>query len=476
MSSAPGFYLFIPDHIIAVRTDKKAVLRLKADFGKPPEMGMLEKRESVKQKIFDKKKHRRKGRKVKFGKWTATVVIMVLIMGRMTGQPAVQAEKTNLDLYARGAVLMDADSGRVLYGKEEDTVLPMASTTKIMTCILALERGNPEDEVEATSHAASQPQVHLGMSKGDRFYLKDLLYSLMLESHNDSAVAIAEHIGGSVEGFAKLMNEKAEEIGCTDTHFITPNGLDAVEVIDGIEMRHSTTAKDLARIMRYCIMISSQKEMFLEITRTPDYSFANRQGSRSYSCTNHNAFLGMMEGALSGKTGFTGGAGYCYVGALRRDERTFIVALLACGWPSHKTYKWIDTRKLMEYGLKNYTYQNIYQELPQAVIKITGGAPAGERYDPYGEVTVEAEIRETDRGQTEELNVLLSAADEVKIDVFYAEELEAPVSKGMKAGGIVYKVNGEPLKEYELVLTKDVARKDLGYMGRYILQEFLLAG
>ncbi len=128
---------------------------------------------------------------------------------------------------------MDADSGRVLYGKEEETVLPMASTTKIMTCILALENGSLTDEVEASSHAASQPQVHLGMNKGDRFCLEDLLYSLMLESHNDSAVAIAEHIGGSVEGFAELMNEKAGEIGCTDTHFITPNGLDAVEVVDG---------------------------------------------------------------------------------------------------------------------------------------------------------------------------------------------------------------------------------------------------
>ena len=268
------------------------------------------------------------------------MLVMVLVSGGMPSRMA-QAEKTTLELHARGAVLMDADSGRVLYGKEEETVLPMASTTKIMTCILALELGDLEDEVEASSYAASQPKVHLGMSEGETFYLKDLLHSLMLESHNDSAVAIAEHIGGSVEGFAELMNGKAREIGCEDTYFITPNGLDAVEVVDGKEVRHSTTAKDLARIMRYCIMLSPKRETFLEITRTPNYSFANRQGSRSYSCTNHNAFLSMMDGALSGKTGFTGGAGYCYVGALRRDGRTFIVALLACGWPAHKTYKWI---------------------------------------------------------------------------------------------------------------------------------------
>ena len=437
--------------------------------------GKIRETKNIKSKFYGGKRG-----KTGWRNWIAAGIVTVLVMGSARYQ-TVQAEKTNLDLYARGAVLMDADSGRVLYGKEEDVALPMASTTKIMTCILALEHGNLEDEVEVSSYAASQPQVHLGMSKGDRFYLKDLLYSLMLESHNDSAVAIAEHIGGSVEGFAELMNEKARQIGCTDTHFITPNGLDAVEMIDGREVRHSTTARDLARIMRYCIMTSPQKEMFLEITRTANYSFANRQGSRSYSCINHNAFLNMMDGALSGKTGFTGGAGYCYVGALRRGERTFIVALLACGWPNHKTYKWVDTRKLMEYGLENYTYQNIYKEMELKPVKILEGQPDGIPYDPYAEVTVEVEIQEKDReesgGQTSgELQFLLSVEDEVRIDVSYAGELNAPVTKGTKAGKIVYQVNGEPVKEYELVLTKNVERKDWHYMGRYILQEYLLAG
>lgn len=412
-------------------------------------------------------------------RWIAAGLAAVLVLGTQPCQ-RVQAEETNLDLYARGAVLMDADSGRVLYGKEEDTVLPMASTTKIMTCILALELGNPEDEVEASSYAAAQPQVHLGMSRGDRFYLKDLLYSLMLESHNDSAVAIAEHISGSVEEFAGLMNEKAKQIGCTDTHFITPNGLDAVEVVDGEEIRHLTTARDLALIMRYCIMISPQKEQFLEITRTANYSFANRQGSRSYSCANHNAFLTMMDGALSGKTGFTGGAGYCYVGALRRDDRTFIVALLACGWPNHRTYKWIDTRKLMEYGLKNYTWHNIYQEVELNPVKILEGQPDTGRYNPYVEVAVDVEIRGGDGEKTvgelsRELNFLLCAEDEVKIDVSCVRELEAPVSKGTKAGMLVYRINGEPVREYELVLAEDVGRRDWRYMGKYVLQEYLLA-
>ena len=164
-----------------------------------------------------------------------------------------QEAKTTIEeseLYAQSAVLMDADSGRVLFGKNAEAILPMASTTKIMTCILALERGNMEDLAEVSDYAASMPKVKLHMQKGETFRLNDLLYSLMLESHNDSAVAIAEHIGGSVEGFADMMNQKAQEIGCKNTYFITPNGLDSQKEITSEEwtktVMHSTTAVDLA--------------------------------------------------------------------------------------------------------------------------------------------------------------------------------------------------------------------------------------
>ena len=117
---------------------------------------------------------------------------------------------------------MDASTGRILYGKNEDLVRPMASTTKIMTCIVALENGNLSDPVTASQNAANQPKVHLGVYKGETFLLKDLLYSLMLESHNDAAMMIAEHVGGSKEGFAKLMNQKAKELGCSNYIFYYP--------------------------------------------------------------------------------------------------------------------------------------------------------------------------------------------------------------------------------------------------------------
>ena len=120
---------------------------------------------------------------------------------------------------------MDAETGRILYEKDGETRRPMASTTKIMTCILALELGSGKQICTASANAVAQPQVKLGMREAEQFYLQDLLYSLMLKSHNDTAVAIAEHIGGSVKKFAaREMNQKAKELGCTDTHFVTPNG------------------------------------------------------------------------------------------------------------------------------------------------------------------------------------------------------------------------------------------------------------
>ena len=156
-------------------------------------------------------------------------------------------EITASQLYAQSAVLMDADSGRILFAKNGQEERAMASTTKIMTCIMALENGDLSEEITVSAEAASQPAVRLGMREGQRFRLNDLLYSLMLESHNDSAVAVAECVGGTVEGFAAMMNRKAMELGCSDTYFITPNGLDAEDETG----KHHTTAADLARIMKY---------------------------------------------------------------------------------------------------------------------------------------------------------------------------------------------------------------------------------
>ncbi len=372
-------------------------------------------------------------------------------------------EITASQLYAQSAVLMDADSGRILFAKNGQEERAMASTTKIMTCILALENGDLSEEITVSAEAASQPAVRLGMREGQRFRLNDLLYSLMLESHNDSAVAVAECVGGTVEGFAAMMNRKAMELGCSDTYFITPNGLDAEDETG----KHHTTAADLARIMKYCIMDSEKKDAFLEITRTESYQFSDCDGSGSYSCSNHNSFLHMMEGALSGKTGFTADAGYCYVGALRRDDRTFIVALLACGWPNNKGYKWSDTRKLMDYALENYQYREFGTEEETVSVVVENGTAGGFPGADGVQIGASAE--------TEPFRVLLKSGEEIDVEYDVPESVEAPVEKGQTLGTVVYSLNGGTLREYPLTADASVRKRDFSVCLSYIRDCFFLA-
>lgn len=388
----------------------------------------------------------------------AVIVICLLIMNvRMEVFAAPE------ELYAQSAVLMDADSGRVLFEKNGMEQRPMASTTKILTCILVLEKAGLEETAEVSQNAASQPKVHLGVRAGEKYYVQDILYSLMLESHNDAAVILAEHVGGSVEGFAALMNEKAKEIGCTDSHFITPNGLDA-EDEGGV---HSTTAADLARIMRYCITLSPKKAEFLEITRTSSRAFSDVEGKRSFSCVNHNAFLGMMDGALSGKTGFTGKAGYCYVGALTRDGKTFIVALLACGWPNNKTYKWKDTRKLMEYGLNNYEYRNVWEDIQIGRIPVENGIPeSGRLWDTaYTEAEIEGK---------EEVKLLLRKDEKVSVEVEKAEQLAAPVEAGQQVGTVRYYLGDGLIREFPIKIQNSVREIDMSWCAEKILEKLCM--
>lgn len=392
------------------------------------------------------------------------ILTAVILIPQEAGAVETEDEITASRLYARSAVLMDADSGRILFAKNGQEQRAMASTTKIMTCILALENGDLSDEVAVSAEAASQPAVRLGMREGQRFYLKDLLYSLMLESHNDSAVAVAEHIGGSVEGFASMMNKKAMELGCGDTYFITPNGLDA-EDKTGV---HHTTAEDLARIMKYCIMDSEKRDAFLEITRTESYTFSDCEGNGSYSCINHNSFLHMMEGALSGKTGFTAEAGYCYVGALRQDDRTFIVALLACGWPNNKGYKWSDTRKLMEYALENYHYREIGAEPEQISLKVENGASDGFPSAAPARLEMAAEFAP--------FWVLLKNGEDVTVEYDVPESVAAPVEEGETLGKIVYRLEGETIREYPVTAAESVRERDFSICFSYTRSRFFLNG
>lgn len=343
-----------------------------------------------------------------------------------TGQ---QEEKEKLSLNARAAVLMDADSGRILYGKNETMVFPMASTTKIMTLIVALEHNETDQIVMASAEASAMPEVRLGVHEGERYRMEDLYYAMMLESFNDAAMMIAEGTVGSVENFAELMNEKAISLGCTQTYFITPNGLDAADE-KGV---HSSTAEDMAKIMRYAI----DNEDFLKITQTADYSFTDCDRKRSFEVHNKNVLLTMMDGVLSGKTGYTADAGYCYVCAVKKDDRTFIAALLGSGWPPHKGYKWSDVQTLLDYGDKNYRYQTI---------DISKGVPDRQVHVMNGEQDFA-----TVRAKQTNYRFLLSSEDKVHVESVLPGQLEAPVEAGQSVGSIRIFVNGDLTAENDYV-------------------------
>ncbi len=390
----------------------------------------------------------------------STVLSLAGTASAPAGVPSVQESEAREaprapSLHAQSAVLMDGDSGRVLFEKEGSAVRPMASTTKIMTCILALERGDMDDQVEASAAAAAQPEVRMGVRPGEAYRLGDLLYALMLESYNDAAVMIAEHIGGDVKGFAALMNEKARSIGCRDTYFITPNGLDASEEDgDGTERTHSTTAEDLARIMCYCIRQSPKREEFLDITGTQNYYFTDLDEARSYSCANHNALLASLDGMLSGKTGFTGGAGYTYVGALESEGRTYVIALLGCGWPPHKTYKWEDARQLFFYGKEAYALCRVEFEEEYPPLSVTGGLYWEEDGRDGRKIQVCGGLPPGETG----FSLLLGEKEQVIRRVILPEQAAAPVKKGQEMGRVEYLLEGKTIFSYPLLAAQEVER------------------
>ena len=388
-------------------------------------------------------------------------------------------------LYAQGAVLMDAGSGRVLFSKNGDAPLSMASTTKILTCILTLENVDLSEEVVVSSYAASMPKVKLYIKGGETYILQDLIYSLMLESHNDVAVAIAEHIGTkimdgkistdvsshtseesklAVLAFAKQMNEKATQIGCEDSYFVTPNGLDGAYG----DKEHHSTAEDMARTMAYCVMHSEKKEEFLQITQKENHSFV--ANGRSFYVANHNAFLHMMDGVLSGKTGFTNKAGYCYVGALESEGRVYTIALLGCGWPNNKTYKWADAKTLFGYGKDNFDYistKDIEESslMPERLRVVNGQSSS------IGE---EAKVHLAVVDKEKEIEVLGKSSEVFFAKVSLPEKLQAPVREGEKVGSISYSLGTEVFLEKDIVLTKSVKAVDYRWCLDRVLDVFSL--
>lgn len=369
------------------------------------------------------------------------------------------------ELYSRSCVLMDGYSGRILYGKSPDNPMANASTTKILTCILALENGKLTDRVAASERAARQPKVRLGMTVGEEYVLEDLLYCLMLESFNDCAVAIAENISGSVEEFAALMNQKAVEIGCKDSYFITPNGLDDSDE-NGF---HHTTAEDLCLIMKYCAWESPKREEFLKITRTASYTFSDSQGV-SHTAYNHNQLLTTMDGALSGKTGFTADAGYCYIMAYEKDGKRFCAAFLACGWPNNKNYKWKDAAKLIAYGTAQFTNRDLYVEPDLPKIQIEQSCPLNPSLNDWQKrVCLQPQLQ---LAEVPQLTYMLAKEDIVNYEIRLKQTISPPLEDGDAVGCYEIQINGETIREYPVIAGKSAEKWDFKKLCLCILKYF----
>jgi D-alanyl-D-alanine carboxypeptidase (penicillin-binding protein 5/6) len=247
------------------------------------------------------------------------------------------------DLTARAAILVDSSTGNILYQKDPDLRLPPASTTKIVTAILALESGRSLKEVLTVSKAATRvPASKLYLRPGQTLTIDDLLYGLLLSSANDASMVLAEGIGGSVEHFAELMTKKANEIGAINSHFTNPHGLTAPD--------HYSTARDLALLFRYAMKNATFREIVqTKISSVSSNTLVRKKAVvRRISVRNHNRLLWNFDGAIGGKTGYTLAAQKCFVGAVERNGVTIIVSILG------SRDQWGDTRKLLEYGFDNY--------------------------------------------------------------------------------------------------------------------------
>lgn len=348
--------------------------------------------------------------------------------------PATASTPESPLIHASYACVMDSSSRRILYEKGGNEKVPMASTTKIMTAILVLESGRTEETVTASPLACRMPKVHLGMQKGEQFLMSDLLYSLMLESHNDTAVAIAEHMAGSVEAFAGQMNEKAKKLGMKNTHFVTPNGLDA-NTDD-----HYSTASDMCILASYAV----KNEAFLQLVQTKSYSFSNLRGTRTFSLSNHDAFLSYYDGALGIKTGFTNKAGYCFVGAAKRGDTVLTSCVLAAGWPPNKSYKWMDTKELMNYGYTHFTRSELpLQDLTLAKIPVEDGKKS--------RVSLQ---------QPKKIQTLLGRFDTITVVYDYPKKLCAPIKKDTAVGTVSYYINDTLFHKETVFPSEDIEKSD----------------
>ncbi len=329
----------------------------------------------------------------------------------------------------KAAILMDGRSGRILYENNIREKLPMASTTKIMTAIVALEHGNLDDIITIPPEASGIEGSSIWLSPGETHTLKDLLYALMLRSGNDAATAIAIHIGGSVEGFVSMMNLTSRRIGAMDTNFTNPHGLHDDE--------HYTTAYDLALITSYGL----NNPVFEEIVSTKYYTMPWEGHDWDRAMRNKNKILWTYEGANGVKTGYTKKAGRCFVGSSKRNGMQLIAVVLNCG-PMFE-----ESTALLDYGFENYRNVPIVEQdqFIQTLTVING---------VQEEVNLVAKQEYSIALNESELNL-------IRTKVVVPHALEAPIEAGQWAGSLQIYLGHELVEEIPIITERGVERRTI---------------
>ncbi len=370
-------------------------------------------------------------------------VFCLLLYVLLAAQAAAQNAPPQLTK-VRAAILMDAKTGQVLYNKNMDTRSAPASTTKILTAIIAIESGHLDDEVKVSARAAATPGSSMHLYAGQIISLRELVTGLMLRSGNDAAVAIAEHLAGSVDEFVNLMNHKAQLLGALHSSFRNPNGLSAAG--------HYSTAFDLAWIARYALT----NPVFAEIVNTKETTidWQDRSGrEQDRNLRNTNKLLWMLEDADGVKTGTTDEAGPCLVSSATRGNQKLIAVVL------HDHSRWYNSMQLLKYGFDSY---DLYDYADESTI--------------LSSVPVEnGMIDMVDAVISAQASIVVKAEDysSVTVEVDIPEKIKAPVYQGQKVGEIIFFVRDKAVKAVDVVAAKDIEEHTYSriFMG-HLLQMF----
>ena len=356
--------------------------------------------------------------------YLTVILVSVLIFSFMT---IYASSEVAIAVSARSAVLYEPETESVIFSKNADTRLPMASTTKIMTALIAVESCEPYEKIEIPDEAVGTEGSSAYLKHGEVLTMEELLYALLLQSANDAAVAIAVHVGGSIEGFADIMNEKAAALSLSDTHFTNPHGLDDKE--------HYTTATELAKIAAAAL----KNPIIKKITATYKKTFTDGDRTRTY--VNHNKLLRLYDGAVGVKTGFTKRSGRCLVGAAERDGLTLISVTLDA--PND----WNDHEAMLDFGYSK-------------IERVTFALPEEHEYEISVLGTEGKTLKVTNK---EGASIILPKKErEVREYVKLSRFTEAPVKAGDILGEVIYTVDGEPMARVPLTATEtiDIPKED----------------